>query len=224
MTFSLIILHSFFVTKFGAIFMDEEDPPAQQYPPYIEDNLAWNIALGNAKINLTSLEATIQIMKQKIDLNHLQKNYMAGTAAMIQNNDVVYVENWESKIAEKIELRQKEHESRMSAIISENETRMKELQNEIDMAQRRIDEANNSINTSRIILSKPIPEYDSTKIKEIELLKAKIEDAKKIINLTKKKNNRNQQGTDIKSISKVLETTTPPALKVISPNNKRHNS
>lgn len=204
--------------------MDEEDPPAQQYPPYIEDNLAWNIALGNAKINLTSLEATIQIMKQKIDLNHLQKNYMAGTAAMIQNNDVVYVENWESKIAEKIELRQKEHESRMSAIISENETRMKELQNEIDMAQRRIDEANNSINTSRIILSKPIPEYDSTKIKEIELLKAKIEDAKKIINLTKKKNNRNQQGTDIKSISKVLETTTPPALKVISPNNKRHNS
>lgn len=152
----------------------------------------WETALSSAMLNNSCLGATLTISKQKMQLQKLQRHYLVGQVTLSEQNSICSVSpaKWEDKCREKMLKHQNEYDQNIKKLTKKFMKRKIDIQNEIDKANKRIEDSKRFIQKSKLIIEQDIPDFDYDAIGNIYDLKAKIKESKKIIEDMKYKLNQ----------------------------------
>ena len=159
-----------------------------------KDIIAWNIAIEQAYLNLTCMEANISISSQKAKMKHMERHHLAGEAHLeYQFGDpVLSKEEWENILKESLAKTIALSNQRMKKMEKDLNEKKKQYNNEIDNSEKKITEAKRIIEDSMKILNANVPYYDMNVVGDFKSIRKMIdEDRTAIHRLSSRMNTAN---------------------------------
>lgn len=173
-----------------------------------------NLSLINAKLNIKLGEILLSNSRENLSIHQLNIKYFQNQYKLIKEEE--YIENFtlqqKQLLAEFTEKVKKENYESIQNLQKESNKRRIKIIDEINKAKERIEKYRESIESSKQVISEPIPYFDSSLIMNAEVFQTKIQTAQQAIeNLRAKKPRWEKIREEYKKY--VKEKDSKPAIK-----------
>ena len=175
-----------------------------------KDIITYNIAITQASLNVFCMEANSTIAKKKEEIKHLQRRYLAGKAQMeYQFGDPSFDRKlWEDRLDTAITKRNAEHNHKIKKMTDEYNKKRKALRDELDMTDQKISDYQQSINDSKSILKRELPNFDFSLVQDIGGIRQRIDNEKRLIQALEQKKSIPSNNSP-RNIREILLSTKP---------------